>query len=291
MPRILLTGAAGFVGSRLAERLGPTCRGLVRRPPRSTPGWQPVVGDLLEPDAWEAALEGVSTVVHLAAVTGKAPAAEHRRVNTEGTARLVGACRRHAVERLVFVSTIAVKFGDLERYPYALAKRDAEEIVAGSGLRTTIVRPTMVLGAGSAILEALARLATLPLCLVFGGGKTPVQPVHVDDLVGMLVSVLADACLDGQVVEFGGPERLSIEQLLVAIRRARKGSTGPLLHLPLPLLLPLLTLGEKLAFRWMPFTVGQLATFRFDGTATAGRLSYEAPLLDVEAMVAAGGPA
>lgn len=287
---VLLTGASGFVGSRLAASLGSACRGLVRRPPAGDVSWHVVVGDLLEPEGWTSSLAGIETVVHLAALTGKAPAREHQRVNADGTSRLIEACREQGVPRLIFVSTIAVKFPDVRRYPYAEAKKRAEGIVRRSGLDYVIVRPTIVLGAGSPILEALRRLASLPLMPIFGDGRTLVQPVHVDDLIRTLERVLRDTSFDGSVVEVGGPQRLSIEDLLRRIRGRVNCKVGPAVHLPMGLLLPLLAFGETVAFGAMPFTVGQMATFRFDGTAEDDEPRGDNTMRDVNSMIAGGAP-
>lgn len=282
---VLLTGATGFVGSRLAANLGAACRGLVRRPPDGNVSWHPVVGNLLEPEGWASSLTGIKTVVHLAALTGKAPAREHQLVNADGTSRLVEACREQGVTRLIFVSTIAVKFPDVRRYPYAEAKKKAEGIVRHSGLDYVIVRPTMVLGTGSPVLEALRRLASLPVMPVFGDGRTLVQPVHVDDLIRTFKRVLRDTSFDGSVVEVGGPQMLSIEDLLRRIRGRVKRKVGPAVHLPMGLLIPLLTLGETVAFGAMPFTVGQMATFRFDGNAEGDNLGDNNTMRDVDSMI------
>ena len=86
-----------------------------------------------------------------ACATGKASAADHHRLNVEGTAALVAACQQAGVSRLLFVSSIAVTFADQTGYHYAAAKTAAEQIVHGSGLRVRVVRPTMIFGAGSPV--------------------------------------------------------------------------------------------------------------------------------------------
>ncbi|NIM01436.1 MAG: NAD-dependent epimerase/dehydratase family protein [Acidobacteria bacterium] len=284
--RVLVTGAGGFVGSRLAAALGPETFGLVRRDPGTVP-WRPVRGDLLEPDGWRASLAGVSTVVHLAALTGKARAEEHRRINVEGTRRLIDACKRAGVERLVFVSSIAAGFEDLRRYPYGQAKREAEGFVRDSGLAHVIVRPTMILGPGSPNLEKLRRIATLPIMPIFGTGRTLVQPVHVDDVVLRLLQLVESPPERGALVSIGGPEAVSIEVLLERIRIVERGSSGPKIRLPMGLMLPLLAVGETIAFGAMPFTTGQVATFRFDSTVPDDAAWRDPPLLSIDAMIGA----
>lgn len=269
-----MTGAAGFLGRRLAGALAATGRGVTglvhRTPPGSgeePPPWTVVRGDVLEPAGYESALDGVDTVFHAAAATGKAPAARHERVNVEGTRRLLDAARRRGVRRFVYLSSIAVTFTHKARYPYARTKEAAEALVRASGLDTIVVRPTIVVGPGAPVLSALVRLARLPVVPVFGDGRAVVQPVFVDDLVRALVALGAAPAGPAEPVAVGGPERLTIEAFLVAIARSLGRPRIRTLHVPLPLLLPAVALGETVAFGLMPLTVGQLATFRCDGIA------------------------
>jgi nucleoside-diphosphate-sugar epimerase len=285
--RVLVTGAGGFVGSRLAGACGPEALGLVRRDPGAV-SWRPVHGDLLDPDGWRDCLTGVETVVHLAARTGKAAAEEHRRTNVEGTRRLIDACRRAGVARFVFVSSIAARFENLERYPYGQAKRDAERIVRDSGLEYAIVRPTIILGPESPNLQNLRRIAALPVMPVFGTGRVPVQPVHVDDVVRCLRRLVETSRQEDELVSIGGPEVVSIEVLLERIRIVERGSSGPRIRLPMGLMLPLLAVGETIAFRAMPLTTGQLATFRFDGTVPDDTAWRDPALRSIDAMIGAG---
>ena len=81
--------------------------------------------DLGTPAAYLDALRGCDTVVHLAAVTGKAKPTDYFRVNREGTRALVDAAKAAGVRQLLHVSTIAVKYRDEQRYFYAHSKRDA----------------------------------------------------------------------------------------------------------------------------------------------------------------------
>ena len=247
------------------QRLGDRARGFVRS---NTDDPRQFQGDLFDSASLDQALQGIDTVVHLAALTGKAPAAEHRRVNFEGTKLLLEAAQRAGVSRLIFVSTIAVTFDDLASYPYAAAKLEAEKLVQASSLRWTIVRPTMVLGEGSPIQQALTNLASAPVMPVFGGGNARVQPVDVHDLAAMLETVVDADDLDDATLTAAGPETLTMGDLLTRLRRVAKGRPGPRLRMPITPMLPFLRLGEKVALGALPFTVGQLASFRFDGCAS-----------------------
>jgi NADH dehydrogenase len=231
-----------------------------------------VEGDLLQPETYRKALGSCHVVVHLAAAMGRASAEEHRRVNAEGTAILVEECKAAGVANLLFVSSIATTFTDQADYHYAKTKALAEATVSGSGLRFTIVRPAMILGPGAAIQRALESLALLPVIPMPGTGQVRVQPIHVDDVVDCLSAIVETGLFDGETFELGGPDVITMEELLQRIRRSHTGRTGRVWHVPLGLLRPPLRVAEAMGLgRLLPLTAGQLASFRCDGVA-AGHL-------------------
>lgn len=291
MSRFFLTGSGGFVGSRLLERLA-AMGDVVCLDASGTPdarGARTITGNLLKPDDWRGALAGCDTVVHLAAVTGKAPAKVHFDVNLRGTEALLDAATAAGVRRFLFVSSIAVRFDDIRHYPYALAKQRAEAAVRGSGLGHVIVRPTMVFGPGSPVQKGFAALAGLPISPVFDGGRARVQPIDVDDLAGLIADVVRTDPFEGATLEFGGPDVLTANELVGLLRKAAGRGAGGRLSVPTAPLRPLLSLLERIDPRLAPFTVGQLCTFRFDGVAEPNPywLERSAELVTVPAMLAA----
>jgi len=263
---VFVTGGTGFVGSRFLQRAAAGRRILClsrARPAKVPANVEFIQGDLSVPETYANALKGCAAVVHLAAVTGKSRPENYFQVNREGVRALIGECRRAEVPQFLFVSTIAAKFGNQSRYYYAQSKRQAEELVAASGMRYTIVRPTMVLGKGSAVYAGLSKLANLPVIPIFGNGRALVQPVSVDDLSAALSAILEDPAFTGRIVEIGGPEILSIEKLLLKIR---SGKGASVIHLPSGLMAAAVGLLEKVLLPVLPFTAGQIASFVNDGT-------------------------
>jgi NADH dehydrogenase len=211
-------------------------------------------------------MAGCDTVVHLAAATGKRHPSEYLRVNRDGTEALAIAAQRAGVQQFLHVSTIAVKFCDMSRYYYAQSKQQAELVVEQSGLRWTIVRPTIILGKNAPVLESLSRIAALPVVPVFGDGRALVQPIFVDDLASCLIAMLREGTFDGRTVDIGGPEELGIEDLLLRIRRAQGRGRARVIHLPVHALATCLGWMEPILGALLPVTAGQLASFVNDGT-------------------------
>ena len=271
MASIFVTGAGGFVGrAAVAElaRRGHRVLALAHQSPVPPPA-EAVRGDLLDPSTYRAAIASADAVLHLAAATGKALPADHQRINAEGTRALAQACRAAGGRRLLFVSSVAAGFPADARYPYARAKAEGEAAVAASGVPFTIARPTIVVGPGSAVLAGLRKLAGLPVMPVFGTGAVRVQPVWVGDLAVVLADLVEQVRFGGETIGIGGPETPTIQEFMTAVRRAMGRGDGPVMHLPLPLVIPPLTVLESFAYRFLPVTVGQLASFRYDGTVSA----------------------
>ena len=281
-PSLLITGAAGFLGKHLLEKLDyskyQTVYCLDRKredivlPDPAPENIEIIKGDLLNPSTYEAFLEKIDTVIHLAAVTGKVNPIDYFKINAYAVMLLLDRCKKAGVKQFLFISSIAVAFKNKYRYFYALSKEQAEEYVKTSGLRYTIVRPTMLMGKGAPVFAGLAQLAGLPVIPVFGNGKTLIQPLHVRDAAAAICAILEDSRFDGEILELGGPEPVSIQDFMKAIALRRGKNKPKVFHLPMGLVVFLLSILERLVYGLLPLTVGQLASFRNDGTAKTNSL-------------------
>ncbi len=296
MGPLFITGASGFVGRGLLRHLagtGADVTVLTRSPDalqRTVPraeGWRYLTGDITQPSTYAKPLAGADTVLHLAAVTGKAHSRDYARVIHEGTRRLVSACEDSGVSRFIFVSTIAAGFPDRRYYPYAEAKARAESVVRDSRTDWLIVRPTMVFGEGSPVLEGLAALAGAPVGLIPGAGSIMAQPIDRDDLA-MILSSIVGQTPGREIIEVGGPDRLTVLDLMRKIRVELRGRPGPMVHLPLELMRRVLAMVEPALLQVLPLTAGQLASFANDGVAGRHPRTdpFQGPLKGVDTMLA-----
>lgn len=278
---IFITGGSGFIGNRLLYKLGKASHlpiyCLTRQPENLIgDGWvrngiESIKGDLFDTQDYTAYLKECDTVIHLAAATGKAGRDEYFHVNVHGTETLVQACKNAGIKNFLYVSTIAVKYPEKTRYYYAQSKEQAENIVKTSGLNYSILRPTIVIGKGSAIWKSLSGLVVGGLILMFGDGKTGIQPIYVDDLVDCMLEILKTGTRC-QVLELGGPEKTSFDQFVQRIQSANSAKRAKIVHLPLKPIKAVLAALETVAYNVMPVTIGQLSAFNNDGTIQTNQI-------------------
>lgn len=293
---VFITGARGFIGKALVScflaNRAWQIKALVRHPIQEraleAPRFTLVTGDLLEPVSYTSSLIGVDTVIHLAAVTGKAAPSQYERANIEGTSRLLEACKLAGVQRFLNVSTIAVKYADQRHYPYARTKARAEALVRDSGIPNATIRPTIVIGAASPIWRTLSRIAKLPIIPMPNGARVQLQPIDVDDLVRGIELALSDGRFEGEVLELGGPASISFADLIRAIHKAHYNKAPRLVPVPLTPIRTLLALSEPLLRPLLPVTAGQLTIFANDGTVTSNWLHdrLKGQMLSVEESIA-----
>jgi nucleoside-diphosphate-sugar epimerase len=238
MTRVLVTGGTGFIGSALVPRLvtaGYVPRLLVRSSPPSSPA-PPIevrIGDVTDVDMLRVALQDVPVVVHMAAATsaGRLDPAVAYRVNVGAASALVEACRSTGA-RLIVLSTQHVYLPAPGLY--GRTKRMADRIFLESGVPVTILRPSLVYGPGSR--GVFVRLATLvgklPVIPVIGPGRWRMRPLFLDDLVDVILAVLARPELAGRIYDVGGPDVVTYDEFLSAICNAI-GRRCRTIHLPL----------------------------------------------------------
>ncbi|MCR4419337.1 MAG: NAD-dependent 4,6-dehydratase LegB [Clostridia bacterium] len=253
--RVLVTGAGGFIGSHLVERLtqeGYAMRAFVHYNSRGRWGWleespvrneiEVIAGDVRDYDLVRRAVEGVSVVFHLAALIGipysyLSPVA-YIRTNVEGTYNLLQAAREVGVSRFVHTSTSEV-YGTA-RYvpideehplqaqsPYAASKIAADQLALSYfrsyGLPVTIARPFNTFGPRQ---SARAVIPTI-LAQVLSGRETirlgnlrPTRDFNyvVDTVDGFLALAHCDRAV-GEVVNIGSGRETSIGEIVDIVGR------------------------------------------------------------------------
>jgi uncharacterized protein YbjT (DUF2867 family) len=248
---ILVTGATGTLGSTLVPFLaeaGLQVRVLARDAgtARKLADVEVVSGDARDPVSLERAVAETQAVV--SAMTGFAGkgGVNPQTVDGEGNGHLIQAARRAGVEHFVLVSIR----GAAREHPMELyrMKHRAEEELVASGLAWTVLRPTVYMETwGRLIGEPVVRKGKTR---VFGRGNNPINFVSVRDVAQFVELALCDDAMRGQAMEVGGPENLTMNQLVEAFEAAA-GRPAKVSHVPVPMM----RLVSKLLKRFNPTLV------------------------------------
>lgn len=229
----LVTGAFGYSGSRIAQRLldaGHDVRTLTHSPDRAHPlaarvRALPYCFD--DPRALDAAFEGVDVLTNTYWVRfGAAGFSQERAV--ENTCRLFEAARRAGVRRVVHVSI--TNPSEDSPYAYFRCKARLEAALDESGLEHVILRPAVIFGEGDVLVNNIAWLLRRFLLFgLFGDGSYRLQPIHVDDFADL--AVRAGRCETQRIVDAVGPECFSYRELVECLTGAL-GVRRPLVPMP-----------------------------------------------------------
>jgi uncharacterized protein YbjT (DUF2867 family) len=247
---ILLTGATGDIGSALLRRLtvdGERVRCLVRDPRRLGPERvrvQIALGDLSDPGSFRNAMRGVKTVVHLAGALRDQQRGSIEELTGVATLRLVQAAERAGVERFVFFSALGASRHAATRF--YRAKALAEQAVVESSVPSTVFAPSIVYSPGNYWMRVLDRLTLLPAVPVSGSGKAAYQPIWTEDVADCVRTALDRDGDARERYELAGPETLTYDEVARLVLRSR-GRRRRLLHVPLPIVRPLLRAHEAIA--------------------------------------------
>lgn len=249
--KILLTGATGFVGAALRQRLMQDQHSLVLVARQSRAADVMTLGDMGLDTNWERALIGCEVVVHLAARVhvmagqGAEPASEFHRINVEGTAKLARQAATAGVKRFVFLSTIKVNGeATLPGRPfreddvpapkdaYGISKFEAEKVIRAlaqeTGMDVVILRSPLVYGPGAknnfaSLAHWVRRGIPLPLDMVRGNRRSMVA---LDNLVDLIVTCLDHPAAANEVFLAADGEDYStaewVERLAAAMGRSAR---------------------------------------------------------------------
>lgn len=240
--RNLVTGASGFIGSHIAERLikeGEEVTALVRNASNTvflkSIGVKLAYGDINKSASLENAVKGMDVVYHSAALTDEwISPAEACRVNIEGTKNILDAARNAGVKRFVFISSLAVlgmknhygtgadaayhKSGD----SYIDTKIDAERLVMKYynvyKMPVTVVRPGFVFGPGDnkLIPRILGRLKKKQFMFI-GTGRNKINAVYIENLTDAIMLAAKNEKAIGQIYNITNDSSMTLEEFIYKI--------------------------------------------------------------------------
>lgn len=235
-PRILVTGATGYVGGRLVPlllRRGDVVRCMAREPQRLTGRWEKevrypeqleiVYGDVLDPESLAYALRDVEVAYYLIHAMGdkRAHFEEREKAGARAFASAAEAC---GVKRIIYLGGLGRRDGSTSAH--LQSRHRTGDILRSGAVPVTEFRAAMIVGAGSASFEMMRHLTEkLPVMVCPRWIRTRSQPIYIEDVLAYLVAALDCPESARRTLDIGGPDILTYRQMMEVyadIRRLRR---------------------------------------------------------------------
>jgi NADH dehydrogenase len=199
--KIAITGGAGFVGRRLAERFEAADIVAVSRRTGI---------DIEDVEALTKAFDGCEVVAHCAGINREIGKQTYQKVHIDGTRAVVEAAQRAGVKRIVMLSFLRAR-PDCGS-PYHESKWAAEELVRNSDLDYTILKAGMIYGRGDHLVDHVSHsVQTIPLFATVGFHEKSIRPIPVSEMVDVLVASIEGKLPTSTVAVTGGEELMLSE--------------------------------------------------------------------------------
>jgi uncharacterized protein YbjT (DUF2867 family) len=239
--QVLVTGASGFVGSRLGPALiaaGHSVRAMTRHPGSYQGAGEPVFGDVSDPASLASALAGCEAAYYLVHSLGSSTFERDDAVAARDFGR---AAATAGVGRIVYLGGLGRDDDDLSAH--LRSRRAVEPLLGEAGVPVTVLRAGIIIGHGGISWEITLQLVEhLPVMVTPRWVRTRTQPIAIADVVRYLVGVLEPAEALGRTFEIGGPE---VMRYLDMMRRVAVIEGRHTVVLPVPVLSP------ALSARWL----------------------------------------
>ena len=225
--RVLITGGYGFIGAYVTSALIKSGYHIIcavrdtNRAKLKFPTCEIIYCDFnadLSKEHWLPRLKGIDIVINIVGVLNSAKENDIKNVHTKSTIALFEACKQSKIKKLIHISALGID--DENSTAYSITKKQADDhLKTIQEIDWVILQPSLVYAAGSfggtSLLRALAALPIIPL---IGDGKQEFQPIHVQDLCNVVLSLIEKKSKTQTTIKIAGPKSVTVKEILKNFR-------------------------------------------------------------------------
>ena len=277
---VAVIGGTGFIGRNIVEQLaksGARVKILTRnadrakflKPMGDVGQITAMAGNALDEDKLRMVMSGVDAVVNTIGILAESGTQRFASLQAELPGRIGKIASELGITSVVQLSAIGAD--DKSSSKYARTKAMGEAALLKACPTATILRPSLVFGAGDGFFNRFASMAVIaPGLPVIGGGKNKVQPVYVGDVASATVTALEGKAHQGKIYELGGPDIMTFREVMAYILKLTKRRRA---LLPIPFGVMGLAAGAMSVLPNAPVTRDQLKQLKTDNVVAANALT------------------
>lgn len=245
-PKILLTGASGYIGGRLLKAFSQdktSLRCLIRRSASflTMENVELVEGDIRDRAALENALDGIETAYYLIHSLGTS-LSKFEAQDRKAAEVFAEVAKEKGVKRIIYLGGLGSEKKE-PLSPHLRSRQEVGRVLKQSGCEVIEFRASIILGSGSASYEIIRGLVRkLPFMIAPRWVKSLCQPIYIEDVIHYLTAALKLSTKESQIIEIGGPDKVGYIDLL---KQYAKETNRSCHILTLPILTP------KLSSLWL----------------------------------------
>lgn len=230
--KILLTGSTGFIGRHIYAALLEQGHEVVTAERRNGIDFNLMT----DPGDWFDYLDRVDVVINAVGIIVDSATQSFQNIHALAPAALFHACEQVNVSRVIQVSALGADNRGIT--PYHKSKKAGDDVLRLSSLDWFILRPSLVYGEDGSSTRFFRMLARLPLLPLTDGGQQLIQPVHIDDLVEVVLACL-NADKTKKTIDVAGPQVMTLAEWIQCIRKQSGKPASRIVSLPYLMMLQL----------------------------------------------------
>ena len=242
---ILVTGATGFIGSHLLNRLLERSYSVTAcihkaKLPQPCKVFKVDYMQMQQAKCWLPLLKDIDVVINCVGVIAATPTVTFEVMHHLTPVALFKACEQIGVNKVIQISALGAD--DSALVDYHTTKKQADDYLKRTKLKWFILKPSLVYGENGVSYAFFKKLSNLPLIPLIGDGQQMVQPVHIDVLVQAILCCLEVQNKSQLEINVVGPQALSYKQWMQQLRT--KDSKGRFIKIPFKLMMLIAKLGQ-----------------------------------------------